>query len=489
MLSVLSINYSSQLSILASDNYSSSVKYQVRIDKDNMKVAYVTASFIPQSDTLYMYPGANNHEKRWAKFVSNLSLMSQTGQSIAVTQNEDGVWLMPQDINAPVTLSYQVNLSHESFEWSGGIDGAAYAREDGVFYTGRSLFVINGDRRENIMVTFDSDDDWKVSNPWLVTEVNNQFIATDLDDLAFGMIFAGTHEEFIIREGNFEAIFALGNSVKQHQQEFTEIAQGIFDYYVSLFGGIPKTGNDDYIKTVVIVNSAAQTDGEVVGNNISILLDPEGDEMSHTIARFVLVHEFFHLWNGKSFGPQEENMEWFKEGFTNYYTLKALHHVGSLTDETFIALFENFFYQRYITDSEIGSVSMTEGDKKHSNWGVIYAGGMMASMAIDMLIRGDSDNERNLDNVMREVYTKFHGENYYTMADIKDLLETEYQSSLDSFYEEYIIGAKSIPIADFLTTAGIKSEPVNGKLGLSLETNPSESTRAIRASMMGKLDH
>ncbi len=462
-------------------------QYTVKITKDKPTVALVTARFVPTSDTYYMYPGANNHEKRWAKFVTNFSLQTLTGSEVDVVQHSDGSWTTKEDINEALIMSYQLNLNHEEFEWSGGIDGAAYVREDGVFLTGRSLFVINGENRVNIQVFFDVDEEWRVSNPWHKTDKENQYVAADLNDLAFGMIFAGTHKEFIIKDGQFEAIFALGASVKQYQDEFTEMAQGIFNYYVDLFGGIPRTGNGDSIKTIVVINSAPTSDGEVIGNNISILLDPNGDQMSQTIARFILVHEFFHLWNGKSFGAQDESTEWFKEGFTNYYSLKALHHVGFLDDQSYIQLFEDFFYQRYITDPGIGAVSMTEGDKKHSNWGVIYSGGMMASIAIDMMIRTASANERNLDNIMREIYATYHGDSLYSMSDLKMIFEREYQQSLDQFFENHIIGTTAIPVADYLKNAGVDSKPEGTKLHLSLVSSPSAEELAIRKAMFGIL--
>ena len=106
---------------------------------------------------------------------------------------------------------------------------------------------------------------------------------------------------------------------------------------------------------MVIINPSVETDGEAIGSNISILIDPEGDSMSQTIARFIFAHEFFHLWNGKSFSPNAEDTEWFKEGFSNYYTLKALHHIGYLNDESYLELLGGFFYQRYDSDDGVGT--------------------------------------------------------------------------------------------------------------------------------------
>ena len=66
--------------------------------------------------------------------------------------------------------------------------------------------------------------------------------------------------------------------------------------------------------------------------------------MSTMISRFIFAHEFFHLWNGKSMVPDDQETEWFKEGFTNYYTLKALYHVGLLNDTAYFSVLNNLFY-------------------------------------------------------------------------------------------------------------------------------------------------
>ena len=130
--------------------------------------------------------------------------------------------------------------------------------------------------------------------------------------------------------------------------------------------------------------------------------------MSKLISRFIFAHEFFHLWNGKSFRPYaNDEAEWFKEGFTNYYTLKALHHVGFLTDESFLEVVNNLFYQRYKNDDGVGKISMTNGEEKHDHWGLIYGGGMFVGIAQDMIIRKATNNQKSLDYLMRDLFKKY----------------------------------------------------------------------------------
>ena len=47
-----------------------------------------------------------------------------------------------------------------------GIDGVAYATDWGVFYTGRSLFILNGDEWKNITIDFIMPSEWHITTPF-----------------------------------------------------------------------------------------------------------------------------------------------------------------------------------------------------------------------------------------------------------------------------------------------------------------------------------
>ena len=229
---------------------------------------------------------------------------------------ENGSWQLSSVPQGRVTFSYQLNLDHEQHRWSGGVDGAAYARDWGVFYTARSLFIVNGEDRENIHVDFDLPEHWQVTTPWQRRSTETQtYSVADYDNLSTSILFAGTHKELSIRQGQFELLLALGGEkILAQERVFIEMAQGVLQYYTDLMGGIPKLHSQgETIKSMVVINPSEKTDGEALGNNISLLLEPDGDQMSQVIARFIFAHEFFHLWNGKSFTPETDETEWLRK--------------------------------------------------------------------------------------------------------------------------------------------------------------------------------
>jgi len=474
------------------DQNEEAISYSIAIDSNNVEVAKVNLSFTPTDSILYMNYGANDLEKRWATFVHNIKAVSQNGKPVELEEIPDAKWIMHGTLNQKIVLTYDVHLDHEDYEWSGGIDGVAYSTDMGVFYTGRSLFIMNGEHRKKINVDFQLPPNWSVTTPWSEnSNIPNSYRVINNTELANAMIFAGTHKEFSIKRDDFELVFALGSAETIADEAiFNNLAEGVMDYYIELMGAIPRPAPDNPFNKMVVVMSShpSITDGEVIGNNISILIRNDADPFSVTISRFIFAHEFFHLWNGKSFRPDSENAEWFKEGFTNYYTLKALHHVGFLTDESYMDFLGNFFYKRYNDDNAVGKLSMTNGEEKHDHWGLIYGGGMLAGIAQDMIIRNATNNEKSIDDLMRSLFNKYgNSSESFTIEELQRLMSGLSGMDQAEFFNSYVLGTSKIPIENYLTLAGLNASVENGSLLLSKKEHPTQKEINIMNGLFGQL--
>ncbi|AVI50719.1 hypothetical protein C5O00_05845 [Pukyongia salina] len=467
------------------------ISYVISLSTENSKVAKIKVSFIPQDSILHMADGANHLTNRWASFVHNLKVTTSRGKTIEVDALPDARWRMRSLPTETIIVSYEVHLDHEAHSWSGGIDGVAYATELGVFYTGRTLLILNGQNRSSINVDFKLPMNWSVTTPWdKINQNTYAYKVNSIFDLVNATIFAGTHKEATIRRSDFELVFAFGTKdIISREMEFENLAEGVMDYYISLMGGIPKSSPTDSLnKVMVVISSSSSTDGEAIGNNISILIEKDGDKFSETIWRFIFAHEFFHLWNGKSFSPKAEDTEWFKEGFTNYYTLKALHHTGFLNDTSYINLLSSFFYERYISDPGVGELSMTDGALKHDHWGLIYSGGMFVAIAQDILIRLATNNNSNIDDLLRSLFFKYNGDtNGYSLEDLFSEMSGLNEVDQIEFYNTYIIGHEIIPIDKYLSMVGFDSKVENGTLFISKKDNVSPEQQAIIKGILGQI--
>ncbi len=420
----------------------------------------VKAQFKLQDDVLFMSEkGAGQFPERWAKFVRNLKVKDSNGKLLQVKEMAGAKWKIDSSKNRNITLEYEIALEHEKYKWEGGIDGAAFAKDWGVFYVGRSFLIMNGNKRSDIQLKFNLPPKWHISGSWNQTK-QNTFIARNLTDLSESMFFAGTHEEFSVKRKGFELLFALGgNDIIAQKEFYKNLAQGVMDYYIDLMGGIPSGSPDNkFTKSIVIINSGSAVDGEVIGNHINMILDPKGGPQDQMISRFIFAHEFFHLWNGKSILANDTTEDWFKEGVTSYYTLKAMKHVGVIDDDGFFNVLNSLFYQRYRNDEGYGKASMRDvasGFDKGKHWGLIYGGGLFAGLCQDIAIRNATNDQKSLDDVMRDYFKTYGGtDKTYSTLDLQNSLTRISGTDQTDFFKQYIFGTTPMPIEQCLSVAG-----------------------------------
>lgn len=464
--------------------------YTISMSAENPELVHIKAELTLRDSVFYMDEGATQLPKGWATFVHNLDVIDMQGNAIQVENLNGAKWKIHAAVNQRIILTYDVYLEHDSYSWNGGIDGVAYNTELGIFYTGRTLFIMNGEHSKQLKVRFDLPTGWIATTPWTKNDKKDRiFDVYNFSDLTNSMIFMGIHKEISLKREDFELIFALGTEdIIDQETEFKILAEKVLDYYIELMGGVPNPGPDNPLKkSVVVISSSTITDGEALGNNISILIEKNADPFSKKLSKFIFAHEFFHLWNGKSFRPSNDDTEWFKEGFSNYYTLKALNQIGFLDEESYLDILNTLFYQRYKNDEGFGLLSLTNGDAKHDHWGLIYAGGMFAGISQDIIIRNATGNKKSIDDLMKYLYYKYGGtDERYSLEELR-ILMTEL-SGLDQteFFNSYITGKEKIPIDLYLSKAGFISEIKDGNLIISVNEHlPLEQQKIVEGVFGG----
>lgn len=449
-------------------------QYRVRFDAENPKLISVEA-LITLEDSLLSMSLYGPAPQWWPQYVHQLSIYDAKGDRVALESRDSTGWVVNGvRTGQQIRLSYQIKLDHEDRTWPGGIDGVAFVRHWGVMLSGRSLFVMNGGaNKKDIRVSFLKPRHWTVSAPWeTVEETEDEYRVNNLTQLQESLLFAGTHEELIIDRESFRLKFVLGGtSIMKEKGKYTQIATNVLDYYIELMGGVPKSApGDKFSRILVIINQGDAIDGEVIGNDISMFLNPEANMQDQVFGWFLFAHEFFHLWNGKTLRFRDTKSEWFREGVSNYYTLKALHRVGVIDETVAKMVMNKLFYARYINDSGYGKLAPSQaasGFEKDNHWGLIYGGGLFAGICVDMQIRHNTNNARSLDHVMRYFYDQYGG-TPQTIAndDILQTINDFAAGDFTAFMQAYVLGTEAVPLAKYLKYAGIKVDTSGGQLSM-----------------------
>ena len=490
----------------------------------------VEASFTLEDTLLY-----TTHEgpdpKAYAPFIRNIQVHDARGERLTVTPctlrqplrcnllngwERGQKWLVDANAGTPVTLSYEVALEHDRSEWPAGLDSAAFQTGSGVFFTGRALFLMNGrirspfvaanlawmegvlvpreDSRRAIEVSFKLPDGWRASTPWAPTS-ERSFVADDLIALSESMLMLGTQATLQTEQSGTALTLALGGRAVLSASERLQKAFGeAHSYYTDVLGGPPKTTRENPLKrAIVVVNSGDVVDGEVIGNNISVTFaegqpifsvgrsDQPGSPLILPLQ--VVFHEFFHLWNGITFASEAE-AEWFKEGVTDFYALRAARQLGYLDRATLVTLLGDQ-YRRHLEARAASELSLTEAGKdEFAEHELLYPGGLLVGLSLDLIIRTETANDKSLDDLMRRVYAEYGASGRaLSTAAVQGFAEALTNSDLTNFFTHHVMGSEAIPLTEYLKLAGFRATVENGRLRVIADKAAPLPAKEVRSSV------
>jgi predicted metalloprotease with PDZ domain len=422
------------------------VTYTVTINPDNWRKAIVSCR-MATDDALSLWMnnnGAPRVSDGHGSFVRNLKTTDSTGNTVQIRDFGQAHWMMSLTKNQPATLSYEVLLEHDKSNLPWGPDEAPYVTEDGVFWTGRALFIVA--EMNNVTLRFDLPDRWHVSTPWKhAAGEASAFSLKDQDELTDAFIFAGIHIEEQAKIDDMEIALAFGTKMKPSGELLKTSVQNLLDCYAELFGGtVPG-------KTLIVVNrhqNEHSFDGGVFGRSISVLMgNAPNNENIEQWAPFI-AHELFHLWNGE-FIEHNGQENWFSEGFTDYYAMVLCTRSNLISEEDFIQRLRRAS-ERYFTKS--GQTPIREAH----DYELQYAGGSLVGASLDILIRKSTNNTKSLDDLMRCMYQEFGKTGKkYSMEDVIRVANKITRTDHTEFFKKYVEGTDELPLEEYFDCMGL----------------------------------
>ena len=193
--------------------------------------------------------------------------------------------------------------------------------------------------------------------------------------------------------------------------------------------------------------------------------------VGNPILASITAHEIFHAWNVKRLRPADmvpyryDQPEptvwlWVSEGITDYYADLTIVRGGIIGVDQFLR----------VTAGKIGSVADNPPtaleDASLSTWihptdgsqYIYYQKGSLAGFLLDIMIRDASDNQRSLDDVMRELYrSTYKAGRGFTGADWwRTVSKAAGGQSFTEFAAKYVDGREPYPWGQVLPLAGIR---------------------------------
>ncbi|WP_338845880.1 hypothetical protein V8J88_19400 [Massilia sp. W12] len=389
--------------------------YQVNIDPQ-AKLAHVQANLWLDGDELAMFavsptPQLKNGQ---AEFIKNLQVRDQSGALLALQDKGEGEYQVKGDQR--VILTYQVKLNHDDYDWPAGKEEVLYHTGEGMLASGYSLFLAPGKKMHGeTRVDFALPSGWQAHTPWRGNG-GHSFTAQSRRELLNNVMFFGTARAEDISAGGIKIKLVMGKQYWPQRQVFVELIEKQMQTYLQMFGKAP-LGE----RFMLVINQGDSGDGGAFSGSFSQYLKGHGDLASRPVWGRVVAHELLHFWNGLSLTPRDGNEEWFKEGVTDYLTISTMSKNGLLSRDFVRQFLENLPRGQVAARRLMGlkgTVRQAYQDK-HRNWLLVYGGGSIAALAMDVKLREASQGKSGLPELMRALYAEFgQAGKSYTLDDL-----------------------------------------------------------------------
>ena len=350
------------------------------------------------------------------------------------------------------------------YDYSATVLGLNQAKiaTDFAFFTGIELFLEPlGHRSDPSTVKFQIPAGWKLMSALKDTADPMVFIAADYDTLVDAPALMGKFDvtQFEVEgKPHYFAAAPAGAFSVEKSKKFTEMLGSTIKAQSAIFGGLPY---EKYIAFYFFMPAQSNASGALEHQNSYVAFAPAGDRSTPEGIIGTGSHEFFHCWNVKRIRPAEmwpydysrENetpLLWVSEGFTNYYGVVATFRAGVTSKENFLARvadaaagIENSEARKYISPAN-SSVSTWAGYDTPTAFGIsYYTQGQNLAALLDLSIRYDSQNQYDLDDVMRallnEHYAKGKG---FSTADLIEIVSRLTKKDYNDFFNRYVFGTE-----------------------------------------------
>ncbi len=416
--------------------------------------------------------------REYARHVQNFSA-SQDGTSqstLSWRKCSKNHWQIDTANAAEVTVRYRV-FANELTVRTNHLDAT-----HGFFNGAALFFFVPGLERQPIRVTIVPPADWQVATALpVVAGETNTFEAADFDTLVDSPFEIGTHLLYEFEVGGKPHAFAIWGQGNFQRDRLLTDTQKVIQVEADLFGGLP------YDRYLFLLHLSSQGFGGLEHkNSCTLLYSRFGFRDEDRYCRFMqlVAHEFFHLWNVKRIRPkalevfdyEAENYTpslWFSEGTTSYYDVTIPFRAGIYDAKMFLKLLSKEISQfltipgrkvQPLAESSFDAwIKLYRRDANSNNNQIsYYLKGEMVSLLLDLLIRSRHQNQRSLDDVLRQLWQQFgQSEVGFTPAQLQEVIESIAEQDLSEFFHHVLETTEELPFNEYLQAFGLKVQPEN----------------------------
>ncbi|MDB2330179.1 PDZ domain-containing protein [Alteromonas sp.] len=444
-------------------------------EHDHPKLTLTMPSWIPGS---YMV-------RDFARNVITLyAQQADTNNPLSVVKTDKQTWEVVTD-GSPATVNYTVYANDLSVR-------SAFINHEYAFINGTCAFLsVDEFEHANYQLTIG-----KPSMPWKLNttlpfkcENDNEWVfnAVKYEELIDHPIYIGIADvySFDVDGVSFELLFSGKNNIdlKRIADDLTPICK----HHMRLFGEPQPI--DNYLFMTLL---AATGFGGLEHRASTALLFPRfdlpmiGDDTSVKSESYITFlslcsHELFHTWHVKRIKPKVlvspslasetyTNQLWIYEGFTSFYDDVTLARVGLISPQQYADIIAKTMTR--LLQNE-GRLKQTVAESSFDAWTKFYkqdasaannivsyyAKGGIIALGLDLLLRRQSNNTVNLDDLMVLLWEHYGRELKGTPDDvIQTLCMAHFQIDVSDYLNKVVYGTEDVALMDHLPAIGLSMQ-------------------------------
>jgi len=328
--------------------------------------------------------------------------------------------------------------------------------------------------------------DWKKVATGLKTISGSPYTyeAADYDLLVDSPIEIGNHKTFSFTASGIPHTVAMFGDVTYDEKRLAADYTRVCETAASVVGEHPCT---DY---TFIVHHIPQGGGGLEHLNSTTLetyRTAYATEASYKGFFTLVAHEYFHLWNVKRIRPialgpfdyDNENyttMLWLSEGCTSFYEDYILRRAGFHSPEAYLGIVANDITQienqpgsRVQSASESSWDAWIKGYRPNENSAnttiSYYSKGSVLGTLLNLTILAGSNGARNMDDLMRLLYTEYYKKQKrgFTDAEFRQAAEQMAGRKLDDFFGTAVNSTNPIDYNAYFAPVGLQLTNVAGR--------------------------
>ena len=438
-------------------------------------------------------------------FSRNIHDLKSKSDGIQITYKDKQTWTISSTDDKEVdtfSLEYHVYANDLSVR-------SAFIDEQYAFFNGTSVFMQISDHRDIehlVSIETDANNKTEIASSLLSKRIEqshflhkrfvqnkqslsiNTFSCCGYDDLIEHPVLMGAMTKHSIKVKNIDFHFVFSGD---YPVDITKIAADlspVIEHHIELFGEFPESeywfitllcdngfGGLEHTSSTVLQYSRFELpliDPQQLATNTDI------KERSYQQFLSLCSHELFHTWHVKRIKPEilyrpDLSQEvytpqmWIYEGFTSFYDDLALARTKTMTSKAYLdVLNENI--TRLLKNP--GRNKQSVAQSSFEAWNKFYkqdAGsinrivsyynkGAVVALCLDIMLRQQSNNQRSLDDVMRQLWNDYGKQNIGTPdLVIQTICKDKLGINLDSFIHMASESTMDLPLPTLLQSIGL----------------------------------